>query len=235
MVRSGSTKTRPARSSGTPSVWASGEAATPAAQRTVRAWIRSGPIQTPSASIPVTWTPVQTATPSVSSCLRAAADRSSVYAPRTRGLASTRITRAEAVLMWRKSCARVCRVTSASVPASSTPVGPAPTITKVIQARRRDFVRLALGDLERHQHPPADLQGVLQGLQAGSMLGPVVMAEISMGRAGGDDQDVVIDRAVGQHDPFVATRPRPWRRPASRRRSPDAGRSGGSARRCRPG
>ena len=39
--------------------------------------------------------------------------------------------------MWRKSCARVCRVTSASVPASSTPVGPAPTITKVIQARRR--------------------------------------------------------------------------------------------------
>ena len=47
IVRSGSTRTRPARSSGTPSDRASGEAATPAAQSTVRAAIRSAPMPTP--------------------------------------------------------------------------------------------------------------------------------------------------------------------------------------------
>ena len=63
--------------------------------------------------------------------------------------------------MWRKSRASVLRATSASVPASSTPVGPAPTTTKVIQADRAAGSGFALGDLEGEEHPAADLQGVL--------------------------------------------------------------------------
>ena len=58
--RSGSTVTRPARSSGAPRVAPSGEAATPAAQMTVFAARRSSPTCTPSASTPLTWRPSQT-------------------------------------------------------------------------------------------------------------------------------------------------------------------------------
>ena len=35
------------------------------------------------------------------------------------------------------------------------------------------------------------------------MLGPVIVAEIGVGDARRQDQDVVIDRAVGQDDPFL--------------------------------
>ena len=95
--------------------------------------------------------------------------------------------------MWRKSCARVCRETSASVPASSTPVGPPPDDHEGHPRPAPRVVRLALGDLECHQHPLPDLQRVPQALQPGRMLGPIVVAEIGVGRAGRDDQDVVID------------------------------------------
>ncbi len=74
MVRSGSTSTRPARSSGTPSERASGDAATPAAQITVRAGRRLPPRSTPSASMPVTRWSVITSTPSRSSRRWALAD-----------------------------------------------------------------------------------------------------------------------------------------------------------------
>ena len=77
------------------------------------------------------------------------------------------------------------------------------------------IVGLALGDLERHQDPLADPQSVFQALQSGRVLGPIVMAEIGMGRARRHDQDVVIDRAVEQHDPFLGHDELPWRRPAS--------------------
>ncbi len=45
------------------------------------------------------------------------------------------------------------------------------------------IVGLALGDLEGHQDPLPDAQGVFQRLESGRMLGPVVVAEIGMGRA----------------------------------------------------
>ena len=68
----GSARTRPARSSGTPSACASGDAATPAAQSTVCAGRRSlrDPASahvTPSASTPVTTVLVRTSTPRRSS------------------------------------------------------------------------------------------------------------------------------------------------------------------------
>src|SRR5580704_14765719 len=52
--RSGLTLIRPTRSHSAPSHWPAGEAATPAAQITVRASIRTGPIVTPVASTAVT-------------------------------------------------------------------------------------------------------------------------------------------------------------------------------------
>src|SRR5438046_2883086 len=61
--RSGSTFTCPLRSSGAPSARASGELATPAAQRTVFAPMRSCPSVMPPASTSVTRRPSQTVTP----------------------------------------------------------------------------------------------------------------------------------------------------------------------------
>ena len=74
--------------------------------------------------------------------------------------------------MRRKSRASVWRAISARAPASSTPVGPPPTTTKVSHARRRLGVGLALGGLEGQQHAPADLERVLDGLQAGRVAAP---------------------------------------------------------------
>ena len=78
-VRSGSTSTRPARSSGTPRVLARGEAATPAAQSTVRASIRSAPSVTPAVVDLRDHRPVRTSTPIRTSCSRAFSERSSAY------------------------------------------------------------------------------------------------------------------------------------------------------------
>jgi len=47
------------------------------------------------------------------------------------------MTRALWVSMLRKSGGSVCCASSAMVPASSTPVGPAPMMTKVSSAARR--------------------------------------------------------------------------------------------------
>ena len=65
------------------------------------------------------------------------------------------------------------------------------------------FIRLALGDLERHQDLLPDVQRVPQALQARRMLGPLVVAEIRVGRARRDDQDVIIEAAVGQQEPLA--------------------------------
>ena len=93
--------------------------------------------------------------------------------------------------MLRKSGGSVSCASSAMVPASSTPVGPAPTMTKVSSAARRCGIGLALGALERHQNAPPQRGGVLQRLQAGRERLPFVMAEIGVARAGGENQRVV--------------------------------------------
>ncbi len=71
-VRSGSTTTRPLRSSGTARNVPIPEAATPAAQRTVAASTRSpAPMTIPVASTAVTAAPVRTSTPRRTSSDRA--------------------------------------------------------------------------------------------------------------------------------------------------------------------
>ncbi len=60
-------------------------------------------------------------------------------------------------------------------------------------------VGLDLGRLEAHQDAAADLEGIGQRLEAGRHARPVVVAEVAVGRAGGDDQVVPGQaRAVGQ-------------------------------------
>ncbi len=145
IVRSGSTMTRPDRS-----VWAPVASATvrakravrmPAAQRTVRAGIHSSApsgsvTRTPVSSRSMTRVPVRTSTPSRSSWRWADAERSGGYGGRTRSIASTRMIFASPERIDRKSRRSVSCAISPSAPASSTPVGPPPTSTKVIHARR---------------------------------------------------------------------------------------------------
>ena len=136
MERSGSTRTRPARSSGTPRVVRSGDAATPAAHRTVPATTLSPPSIAPRESTPVTAVRSRTSTPSRCSEARAASRSLSGNEGRIVGPASTRMMRAWPVSMDRNSSRSVRRAISARVPASSTPVGPPPTRTKVSSSCR---------------------------------------------------------------------------------------------------
>ena len=103
--------------------------------------------------------------------------------------------------MLRKSGGSVSCASSAMVPASSTPVGPAPTMTKVSSAARRCRIGLALGALEGDQDAPPQRGGVLQRLQAGRERLPFVMAEIGMPRAGGENERVIGQRVavIEQH------------------------------------
>ena len=81
--------------------------------------------------------------------------------------------------------------------------------TNVSSAARRRRIGLALGALEREQHPPPDLERILQRLQAGRDPAPLVVAEVRVGRAGGDDQEVVVERAVGEEQAIAPARSTP--------------------------
>ena len=111
------------------------------------------------------------------------------------------MTRASAVSIERKSRRSVSRAISASAPASSTPVGPPPTMTNVSHSARRARVVLALGRLEGDQDPPPDLERVVDGLEAGRVAAHSSWPKYEIPGAGGDDEGVVGDLpAVGQRD-----------------------------------
>src|ERR1035438_8116151 len=143
-LRLGSTMTRPARSSWAPARSARTlprrEARTPAAQSTVWVAMRSVRPSTvkvaPSASMAVTLALVRERTPRAINWRSALAERSGGKAGKTRGSPSIRRMAASRGSMWRKSWRSVSLAISPSAPASSTPVGPAPTMTKFSQARR---------------------------------------------------------------------------------------------------
>ena len=81
-------------------------------------------------------------------------------------------------------------------PASSTPVGPPPTITKVSSAARALRIGLAFRALQGQQNSAPDRGGVFQSLEAGRVRLPFVVAEIGMPCPGGQHQRVVIQRAA---------------------------------------
>src|SRR5437016_6286416 len=74
---------------------------------------------------------------SLESVFAALRERSSGNGGSTRGAPSTRRIRASSGWIERKSFLKVSRAISPIAPASSTPVGPAPTMTNVNQSRRR--------------------------------------------------------------------------------------------------
>ena len=101
--------------------------------------------------------------------------------------------------MRRKSRTSAYRTSSAIAPAISTPVGPPPTITVVMKAFCCD-VGGHLRLLERKQQSRADIPGILDGLQARRELGPVIVAEVAVERAGCDHQSVVWNNPSFRHE-----------------------------------
>ena len=213
-VRSGSTETRPARSTSapvaSPSALASGEAWTPAAHSTVRAAMR--PVvpsalatSAPPASMPVTRAPICSSTPRPSSSFVARPDRLSPNDASGSLPPSTRITRTDAGSNVRKFSLRLLTASSRIWPASSQPVGPAPTTTMVSHSACSVGVGRGLGHLERAEDAPADLHRIVDGLHPRGVQGELVVAEVRLAGAAGHDQAVVGDlhrgvRRTGGHD-----------------------------------
>ena len=103
--------------------------------------------------------------------------------------------------MRRKLPRRVWWATSATAPASSTPVGPPPTTTNVNRARTWSGSASVLGLLEGRQHAATNLGGVLDGLQPGCQFLPRgILAEVMVMRPGGHEEGVVIEGTVTQQD-----------------------------------
>ena len=67
---------------------------------------------------------------------------------------------------------------SRTCPASSTPVGPAPTMTTVSQYLPVRFVGRALGELEGAVNTPANLEGVVDRLHSQHDERELVVAEV---------------------------------------------------------
>ena len=143
-VRSRLHATRPTRSRGAPDararVAASGDAETPAAQMIVRVSRRSCRRRSPARSRPAGRRP----SPGGRCARSRPASRAAASPSRTGsgergedalGALDQDDARASFGSMWRKSWRTVSRAISAIWPASSTPVGPAPTTTNVSQAR----------------------------------------------------------------------------------------------------
>src|SRR4030088_929848 len=120
-----------------------------------------------------------------------------------RGPASISTMRAAVGSMRRKSIARLWRATSEMAPAISTPVAPPPTIEgeEVLALGR---VGGKLRALEGDEDAPPDAGGVLDALEARRHLSPFVVAEIRMGRAGGEHEVVVGDaHRIDLHEPLA--------------------------------
>ncbi len=114
------------------------------------------------------------------------------------------ITRDLRESMLRKSRASVWRAISASVPASSTPVGPAPITAKVRQASRCAGVLGGFGLFESGQDARADRECVVEILEAGRVPLPVVATEVGVRGAAGH-QKIVVGDLVRTHGHARAT------------------------------
>ena len=138
-----------------------------------------------------TGVPVRTSTPRRSSCARAFADSASGNVDEhARPGFEQQHARAAPDRCCGIRLRSVWRAISASVPASSTPVGPPPTTANVSQAARARGIGLGFGALEREQHAAADRERVVERLQAGRVRRPFVVAEIGVGRAAGTASSV---------------------------------------------
>jgi hypothetical protein len=104
-----------------------------------------------------------------------------------------RTMRAVAVSMLRKSGRSVERASSAIVPASSTPVGPAPTMTKVSSADRRPASFSISARSKASRMRAAERRGVFECFEALGVSFPFVVAEIGVPRPCRENERVVGD------------------------------------------
>ena len=195
-VQSASTATCPARVGSTPacsvSMLPSDDACTPAAQIFVpRRAARAIDVWT---SMPPASTRDQRPRPDLDAQLLEVSCRAPREAlaklERISGAVSSSTMRAAAGVEAAGSSSALWRDSSATWPASSTPVGPAPTTrTSARSAARR--VRLELGELEGAEDPAAQLERVVDRLHARRVAGELVVAEVGLRRTGRDDQAVV--------------------------------------------
>ena len=190
-------------SSGTPSVAPSGDAATPAAQMTVSAAMTSVPISTRPLATFVTAAPVRTLD----------AEPHEIGARR---LAQRLRKRAEDVwTRFEQDDARRARIEVPEVPRErlTRDLGeraghldarrPAANHHERQQPLAANRIGLALGVLERQQHATADVERVLDRLESGRHRAPLVVPEVGVRRAARDNQIVVGQLAVGQHEPTM--------------------------------
>ena len=122
------------------------------------------------------------------------------------GLDERRCARARC--RWTRNSSRsVWRAISASVPASSTPVGPPPTSTNVSSSccRAASVSRSARSNASRMRRRISSASSSV--FRPGRVLLPLGVAEVGVARAGRDDQVVVVERrAVLQRDPALRRR-----------------------------
>ena len=104
---------------------------------------------------------------------------------------STRMTLTAEASNVRNSPRRLRVANSRTWPASSTPVGPAPTTTTVSQCSFSVGSDDRLRHLEGAEDAPSQLECVIERLHARSEEGELVVPEVRLGHAGGDDEAVV--------------------------------------------
>ncbi len=210
-VRSGSTLIRPARSTSAPhasaSLPASGDACTPAAQITVRAAMRSvvpsfRVTSTPSASTPVTRAPIRSSTPRSPSSRAAARDRLCPNVASGSSPPSTMITRIVVGSKVRKSPRSARNASSRTCPATSTPVGPAPTTTMVSHSRCScaSIAISAISNAPKMRRRSSSASSIV--FMPGREQRELVVAEVRLVGAGGDDQAVVGNLHLVDAQPF---------------------------------
>ena len=190
-VRSGSTRTRPARSSGTPSVAPSGEAATPAAQMTVSAAI----ISEPTAIVPGRDAGHRSPRPHVDAKPRQIGARGLAQGLRERAQhRRARLDQDDA----RRAGIEVPEIARERLPrnlgerAGHLDAGRAAADhDKGEQPLAPARIGLPLGTLERQQHAPPDVERVLERLEARRGRAPLVVPEVGVRGAARHDQVVV--------------------------------------------
>ena len=107
--------------------------------------------------------------------------------------------------MFRKSLVRLRCASSRICPASSTPVGPAPTIDEGHPELLQRGIAHRLGELESAVDAAPQLHGVVDRLHAGCDQGELVVAEVRLPRARRHDEAVIGVLAVSPGSDAVCT------------------------------
>ena len=202
-VRSGSTRTRPARSSGTPSVAPSGDAATPAAQMMVSAANDLGTDR----DVPGRDAGHRGSSPHVDAEARQIGARGFAQGLGERGQhrrtrldqEDARRARVDVPEIARERLARDLGERAGHLDAGRAAADHDKRQERLAPAR----IGFTLGTFERQQHAPPDVERVLERLEARRGRAPLVVPEVGVRRAARDDQIVVRQPLV-----IVAAHPR---------------------------